>query len=360
MKILLTGLSGRQQGKQMSKNFTGRAIDSNYIYSALKDNHDVQFREIVPGEDLNVFDKIIFGMVNITGAYGRGCVHPLQLMADVPVEKVLIFYEDWQLSNALKSYKQFVNTSDEKNIQRIIGASPRFYEISEENFDLHKFMKMINALDAGEYDVLIPGFKWGDKEIYREYMPCKNIYKFDLSPYFIEDFNIINVPFNPEDYKAKMNCHLLNKLGEITKSEIKRMNVSPEECEIFNGSLRSKTIKFDTETDVFYNSMKYKSIMVPKYDHNGSGHWRSRWIFAAFGNGYVISESDNKDFEMLGIPNVNILSLPIEEQMEYVKLLKQQIVANISTKEEVQQALNIALGAKEPIIPKTVEESLFY
>ena len=104
MKILLTGTSGRQKGNQLKKNLSGRAVDSNYIYQALKGHHQVQFRDIVPGEDLSQFDKIIFGMIDISGVYGRSCIMNLQLMADIPKEKVIIFYEDWKLSKLKKLF----------------------------------------------------------------------------------------------------------------------------------------------------------------------------------------------------------------------------------------------------------------
>ena len=173
------------------------------------------------------------------------------------------------------------------------------------------------------------------------------LYPIDLTPYFCEDFGITNEEFDLEKFKAKKDKHLLNKLGKITKKELKAMNVTEEQCDIYNGSLMSKGIKFKTEFDVFENSKTYKSIMVPKYDHHGSGHFRSRWIFAAFGNGYVLSdhgEDPNRDFDELGIPRVNILDLPLEEQVENVKLLKKKILDTLSTKEDMKQQLEDALN----------------
>jgi hypothetical protein len=345
MKILLTGLTGRQKGKQLKKNRSGRAIDSNYIYKALKDmGHAVQFREIHPGEDLNKFDKIIFGVIDLSGVYGRSCILPMQQMADVPKEKVIIFYEDWKLSKMKEVYHRFTKASREENIAHIIGRNPRFYDIAEEDFDVDKFLKMVTALENGEYNIMIPSFKWGDKEIYRKHMPFKKVFPIDLSPYFIEDFGLVNEPFDEEKFKKKIDKHILNKLGKISNAELKRMGVTAEECDIFNGSIRSKDMKFDTEYDVFLNTTRYKSIIIPKYNHNGSGHFRSRWIFAAYGNGYVISETDNKDFEMLGIPNINILKLPIDEQIKHVKLLKEKIVENLSSKEDVMNIIEQALN----------------
>jgi hypothetical protein len=344
MKILITGLTGRQQGNQLKKNLSGRAVDSNYIYKALKDaGHSVQFRRIIDGEDLNQFDKIIFGVIDLSGMYGRKAIKPLQQMADVPKEKVIIFYEDWKLKKMNEVYHRFTKVSDEENTAHIVGRNPRFYDIAEEDFDVKKLMKMIRALENGEYNVMIPSFKWGDKDIYREHMPFQKVFPIDLSPYFIEDFGLVNEPFDEEKFKKKIDKHILNKLGKITKAELKRMGVTAEECDIFNGSIRSKDMKFDTEYDVFLNTTRYKSIIIPKYDHHGSGHFRSRWIFAAYGNGYVISESDNKDFEMLGIPNINILTLPVDEQIKHIKLLKEKIVENLSSKEDVMSVLEKAL-----------------
>jgi hypothetical protein len=293
------------------------------------------------GEDLNKFDKIIFGMVNISGMYGRYSLEFFQELATVEPEKLILFYEDWQLSIQTQGWKKWYDMNDKELQDDILKpGGKRFYSMPTEQFNFDWIRTMTTNVIEGKYNIMIPSFKWGDKDIYREFVNYKELYPLDLSPYFIDDFNLINEPFSKEKYLNKLDKHVLNKLGNVTKKEIAAFGITEDELDAFCGTAKSKGVKFDTEYDVFENTKRYKSIVVPKYNHHGSGHFRSRWIFAAYGNAYVLSEPDNRDFEMLGIPNVNILKEDVDTQIDYVKMLKEKMNEYLTPMDELQKSLN--------------------
>lgn len=290
------------------------------IVKALEESgHTVEWRRIVPGEDLSSYDVLWINLAPLNSLNGRqGAMGSLYALSSG--KPAVGFFDDWQFSSvfnacrALKNhpellYKYLVSgpRGDEgatyysladatAALERIRAADPEtgakcaasryFFNETDEIVKPYedRLVKTAEAmLEERWARGLVPAcpmYSFGDRSLVRKRMPktMGPIEALDPSS-TIYDILQTSEPLPPEEKERSW------VLGALMPHDTWLERKSPDwEVEIIGSRKLIRKYggqRLDTEADVlaFYN--KHWGILSPPYPHAGSGWWRSRFMYAA-------------------------------------------------------------------------------
>lgn len=320
MRILFTGSTSKQTDDNAWKRARVKRIDDSSIIcnSLRKQGYIVDRKKIKWGDDLSQYDMAIVG-VGCFGSnnYSGDIFNSLYALHKIP--NSLVFYEDWKIDANMKSFSGMLKSGAlEKSVSKKWNNGSYFYGgVDNPNFDINIAKQVIQNLNNGFYDALIPAFDWGNKDIVRKIIKSKNIYNVDLSPYVVENWNL---DLRPEP-KDKMKAYMLASLVDHRRW-VKKMQLTWPV--VYYGAKSIKdSIKLETETDVYNECGKYRVILCPEYPHSGSGWFRIRYIYAALQRSIILTSLN--DLQALGVPYKNIERLSDKELNEYAAMQREAI-----------------------------------
>jgi len=319
-KILFTGSTSKQTDDNAWKRARVKRIDDSSIIcnSLRKQGYIVERRKIKWGDDLSQYDMAIVG-VGCFGSnnYSGDIFNSLYALHKIP--NALVFYEDWKIDSNMKSFSGMLKSGAlEKSVSKKWSNGDYFYGgVDNPNFDINIAKKVIQNLNDGFYDALIPAFDWGNKDIVRKIIKSKNIYNIDLSPYVVENWNLDLRPETQEKKKAYMLASLVDHRRWVKKMQLTWPVV------YYGAKSIKDSIKLETETDVYNECGKYRVILCPEYPHSGSGWFRIRYIYAALHRSIILTSLN--DLKALGITYKSIERLSDKELDEYAAMQRKAI-----------------------------------
>ena len=343
MKLLLTGSNSRQCG--VARLNSKRIFDAWNLNQMLKTFADVDFMPATNSIDYSQYDAVIVGF----GAMGSS-TYPYLLQALYAIGKndnCIIYLEDWKcpksITSGLKStYERGYDTFVKKVFNKSWSNGAKFYMGTDGKIDpetvWHGVEKAYTQAKSCKY--LIPAFEWGDKKIVSDYLgtPRDNLLWFDETPYFIEQQDVKDMPYNPDRKRRFFYCGLSNQDSWLKKQKVMELT----DC--FGPSPYEKIA---TEAEVNQKHNEYLGIAIPEYYHAGSGWLRFRYIYGAMAkNVFMIGE---KDANALGVTPVKQFDSLTDQQLEEIAMSTYEAVKkHIPTKEDaclkLKQQFNDALN----------------
>lgn len=296
MKILFTGCTSKQTDDDAHLRAHVKRIDDSTIIceSLKKQGFSIDRKRVRWGDDLSEYSLAIVGI----GAFGSSNYSKRifgALYAISKVDRVLIFHEDWKITETMSTFTKALDDSFfEKAKTKKWSNGQYFYDdVDHPDFDPDLLKKIIKNIVEGKYDALIPAFDWGNKQLVRNIIKSKNIYNVDLTPYVLQKWNIPLVVDQKPKEKKHMLASLVDHRSWVKKNKLK-WNV-----DYYGAKTIENAIKLETEFDVFEKCGEYWSILCPEYPHAGSGWFRIRWVYAAIHKSILLSSP--KDLEALGL-----------------------------------------------------------
>lgn len=302
MKILLTGSNTRQCNLARLNN--KRAFDAQILNRVLKTFADVDFMPADKNTDYDKYDVVISGY----GAMG-GPAYPYLLQALYAIgksDRAIVFFEDWKgplaSSEGLKStYERGYDRFVEKVFNKKWGNGTRFYKGTDGAIDPETTWRGIEKLykQPRECMYLILAFDWGDKHIVSDYLniPYEHLLWYDESPYFIEDWGIKDMPYNPNRKRKFFYAGLTNQDAWLKKQNIFDLTdcFGPPPYE-----------KIPTEAGVNQKHNEYLGNAIPEYYHGGCGWQRLRYIYGAMAkNVFMLGDRDAKALGITPVPRID-------------------------------------------------------
>lgn len=321
MKIIMTGFTALQIGT------TNRAIAKidvpGSIVDALRANgHEVEWRKVMPGEDLSGFDVAWVNLSALHSLNGRaGAMGALWTLASgLPA---VGFFDDWQApsitfngARALIKRPQIMykyllvgaaHRGDEDATyysreaanaarDRIVAVNPEIArKIYVERFYLYDTDEQVKPvertllasaealLDARWHAGMVPVcpmYAWGDRTLVRKRVPkaLGPIEALDPSP-TIYGALAQHDPLPPDEKKREWVLGALMPHDAWVDKGTWSWPVS------FVGSKKMVRAKngdrLKTEGEVIQRYNEHWGILSPPYNHSGSGWWRSRFMYSA-------------------------------------------------------------------------------
>ena len=339
MNILFTGSTVKQCDNNANKRAKINRIDDSTILcnSLLKSGHNLERRHISWGDDLSKYDLAIIGL----GAFGSSNYHYIMNAIYVisNVKNVIIFHEDWKIESTMQSFRRALKEDTfEKMSKKQWSNGTRFYTGTDsEFFDFNKVRDNIQRVVNGEFNCLIPGFNWGDKNIISDILNItkEKLNYIDLTPYVLKDSEILKR--DNIDYSTRSKKYMLASLVDHSSWVKKQGFTIPVD---YYGCNKLKSKVLDNEIDVFNTMYNYWGILSPKYPQSGSGWFRIRYIYSAFNKNILIM--DKKDSEALGIRHIDKIEdlKTLREVVDYSEEQSKAILSHITTIDEFDNKLN--------------------
>lgn len=339
MKILMTGFTALQIN---TEHRTIQKIDvpASIVEALQSVGHEVDWRRVIPGEDLSSYDVLWINLGPLNSLNGRqGAMGALYaLSSGIPA---VGFFDDWQFAsvfNACRSlvrhpeilYKYLLSGADVRGdeaatyysraeataaLERIVASNPEaakkcavgryFFNDNDETIKFYEGQLVQTAQTllaerwANGLVPVCPMYAFGDRSLVRKRMPVEmhGIEALDPSATI---FNILNTS-SPKPPSEKKKAWVLGALMPHDAWLEKKSIEWPVEIVGSRKLVRKYGgQRFDTEADVlaFYN--EHWGILSPPYPHAGSGWWRSRFMYAARVKSILVT--DKGEGKPLGTP----------------------------------------------------------
>lgn len=333
MKILMSGATSLQVKPPEKRRSSVIKIDvPGAVVDALREaGHTVDWRAVVPGEDLSSYDALWLNLAGVNSVNGTPGAIGLLWAASQEQVPAVIFLDDWKTKLTYQQLRTFTlrETGSIYFDRHLLSgirdllpdAKPTHYTFESADTEWKRVVAELNLTEteadkirptpfykqredfsAAEWQALwpsilsgalallhgrkrsavgIPAYQWGSDDIVRPTLPAPigaaGFMRID--PSFIAT-DIVNdtadrIDLRPDDrVKAWGLAGLADHTDWITEY------LPDIEWPVHTVGHRSNR-KVKTEQDVveFYSSTS--AILSPSYYHAGSGWWRSRFIYAA-------------------------------------------------------------------------------
>jgi len=323
MKILVTGSTRRQTGAKCK---VQKINDMAIIVQGLREiGYEVDWKKPSFNMDLKGYDLAIIGIGQFNSFNSMLINEALFLIDKIPC---ILYFEDWQITSFMKSIESISKNSN----QLMRGFYESVGELSLTDFkNLVHNIQSLNTKVEPNVHALIPAFEWGNKrKVLKILKSFKTIDSIDLTPYAI-DSRILNRDFIPfkkmEDRKHKW--FLASLQGH--ESWIKKRHLN-----FMFDSYGTKGNRLETEYDVFLKLGEYVGNLCPQYPQEGSGWFRSRFIYSAYSDS--ILTTTGLDTQVLG-DTFNYTTSQVEnssnsELEKIAKGQKEVILKYVTTKDQ--------------------------
>lgn len=261
MKILLTGFTGVQAHASVGQLELISNLAS-LVYAMEDLGHEVEWRPAIPGEDLDMFDKVIVsvnGVASWVAPFALGGLYCIGKRQDA-----IITYDDWQ------GVKAFGSGNPEK--EQAVVWNPKLGRLNHEEAFNDPTTKLYidEAVEELCYihrrKTLLPLFRYGDIEKLK--LGAPNALRYDPSPYMdIYEYADMDKQrtwvyaglsdkaswFKRQSFAWEVEKYGVRKLGQPRVKEAMLANIYSERW----------------------------GVLSPPHDHEGSGWFRVRFLMAA-------------------------------------------------------------------------------
>lgn len=268
-RVLLTGAT-RVQANDTDRVKLHYASNPMCLYAALRrTGYEIDWRPVVPGEDLSGYDAIISGIAPVLSSWGSKHVYgALWALAQNKPKALLV--DDWQVKNIAADLKGVPNRAD----RLMHPKMPRAGRPEAETM-IDMLLVMCDYLGGKTWmePTLGSFFDWGNRELFVRGTKIGEMIGFDPTV-FQPDYGI-----RPSDQKEK--AWVLASLGDHTKWMGKLGLEWP--VKTFGRKQWGDKKEFDErlqEPDLMRVYEANWGVLSPKYEHAGSGWWRARFDYA--------------------------------------------------------------------------------
>ena len=338
MKILVTGFNALAIGTARSP--LNIATSARILPKVLEElGHDVVQKEIVPGEDVSMYDKVfvfVFGPNSLSARYWYGAAYTIIKRPDA-----IVSIDDWQTKDSVSGFRTFSNghwriwkkVSKAGNpVGKVNWDEAQPYKKEIEDLVDHFAHKewphklLIPAYDGGNYDEL--GMK--AKEI-TNWDPSAYTDTYLKSPDNQEDLLSVYAPNDGIKENAWVCASLVSKQGWLSKENFNwRVKTFGNQRE---GQTRLK------EHEMFQEYRKVWGVISPPHYHTakGSGWWRVRYKMALDAKCIVYAHPE--EAKILGLKvDLNKIENSSKEELieiarEHMDCLKSKFWSRERTKE---------------------------
>jgi hypothetical protein len=315
MKILVTGMNKQQCTENYYKTSQMKIIPSHIsLLACLRDmGHTVEQRIINIGENLSSYDKIICYIHNPSGF--AGFVYNALWLINERKDDVILAFDDWQIDSI---YKGISSLSDETKLFR------EFVRKSQENIPdniedyTDKMLSGIDVIISKKNKMLISAFSNGDLTKLLDYDKDK-LYSFNPNPYHI---NIQADFFFGEKEKV---FNFAGLMQDKTKKWLKSQDISGWNLKQY-GSRKDGQDRL-TEPNMVNVYAQQWGILMPPYNHAGSGWWRARPLQVADAGSIIIGGKEElmiiyKNEEASSITAKDLINMTDKQLIDFSELQK--------------------------------------
>ena len=281
MKILVTGFNALAIGTARSP--LNIATSARILPKVLQElGHDVTQKQIIPGEDVSMYDKVfvyVFGPNSLSARYWYGAAYTIIKRPDA-----IISIDDWQTKDSVSGFRTFSN-GHWRIWKKVSQAGNPVGKVNWEEAQPYKkeIEDLVDYFAHKEWPhkLLVPAYDGGNYEELG--MKAKEIINWDPSAY---TDTYLKSPDNQEDLlssfapndgikeNAWICASLVSKQSWLEKQEFNwRVKTF--------GNQREKQTRLK-EHEMFQEYRKVWGVISPPHYHTakGSGWWRVRYKMA--------------------------------------------------------------------------------
>ena len=300
MKILVTGFNALAIGTARSP--LNIATSARILPKVLQElGHDVTQKQIIPGEDVSMYDKVfvfVFGPNSLSARYWYGAAYTIIKRPDS-----IISIDDWQTKDSVSGFRTFSN-GHWRILKKVSQAGNPVGKVNWEEAQPYKkeIEDLVDYFAHKEWPhkLLVPAYDGGNYEELG--MKAKEIINWDPSAY---TDTYLKSPNNQEDLlssfapndgikeNAWICASLVSKQSWLEKQEFSwRVKTF--------GNQREKQTRLK-EHEMFQEYRKVWGVISPPHYHTakGSGWWRVRYKMAL--DAKCIVHAHPEEAKILGI-----------------------------------------------------------
>lgn len=335
MRILITGMNKNQcvenfwQGQQL------KVIPSHLSLTAcLRDmGHQVEQRNITIGEDLAEYDEVIVFIHN-PGGFAERFYQGLWAIHKRP--DCILAFDDWQTRTMYHNIKRhrlperlFKEYLKERHKNTIPPNIEDYQEQLQDAIDIIMDMKnrmLISAFAGGDISLVLPDYP---KELLFQYNP--NPYHFNRKP---------EVSLFPEPKQRVFNFAGL--MQNKTEGWLNRQGIDETSWPLKQyGSKNNGQDRVTEDVMVTIYSQQW-GILMPGYNHKGSGWWRARPLQVADAGSILIGDPKEmmiyyKDEELANITAKDLINKSDLELEAIAKAQQDAIYKNHPLDKNIQK-----------------------
>lgn len=259
MRILLTGMTRMQAGKELRRQYN---TSINAFYNALTQaKHVVEWRPLEFDEKhlATRYDLVILGLGTISEF---SCTYLYHALLASRFPNVVYLVNDWKANTTIKLlmegdlFRDFVLRNNSGKIERkkLIEMSSYLDTQRQHMFD---GKKLIGPFFEG----------WGNRAIITEGTPFKEVYEYDPSAFYLKHWKDIKIA------ATRKKQWVYGALADYSKWHARLQSTWP-------------ILSFNKKTFIPEESLvreyyaKSVGIIMPRYKASGSGWWRARYCHA--------------------------------------------------------------------------------
>lgn len=290
MQILMTG-SSIAQANALKKRIIQKIDVPLQIKGQLEAlGHEVDWRPVGIGEGLGRYDLLwVYGAPpgSIQAPYGMctswGLYQALAL--NLPI---VFFFDDWKIKNVFNDYRSLARGRAKQTLKIMPSTGRYLYRgdlvTAAEHADvLGDLAKQIGERDPAFWKrvtSVIPKYSgWGDKSLVETIMTFP-VMEYDPSQTAFDVVGDTLVEHPTSDLLTDRMARWFLASLSIQTQWIDKLKLAWSVDMI--GSTKLKNPRLKTERDVFLEYTKYAGALAPPYYHDGSGWFRSRYVYSAY------------------------------------------------------------------------------
>ena len=355
MRILVTGGTSKQTKPPEQRGNSGSTtIDvPAYIVEAMElAGHEVEWRNVRPGEDLSGFDLIWMGWapwLSRTTPETFGAMWAWK--SGLPM---VVFLDDWAFHQGFSHL-------------RTICKRPEHYLCRSEFFGGRakwtdeQLTEMFPLID-GVYDEMVdpslwrsnivlatPQYGWGSTEVVRQAKDWagwgdRPIFKLDPSGHVVAkeelELAIQRVPMRQERWALAS----LSPQKEWVDKQLLQVPVAYFGCRSLHRK-GTESPRLKTEADVVFEYAQSAGVLAPPYNRlKGAAWFRSRWLYGALGGAAVLSDPEDA---LPGVPHQTgreIEAMTSIERAFYAMQQSEFVLSNIWSTEKFNEQVARIVG----------------
>lgn len=302
MKILCTGMNKMQCTKDFFLRQQLRVVPSHYsVIRCLEDmGHEVEQREVVPGEDLSSYDEMIF-YIHSPQSFCQNLYTGLYALSQH--KNAIIAFDDWQIDqiyNGIEGFKKNLYEEGDKAYREyLISLQNTQYEISELKKYHTNYQEAVEIILNKSNRLLVSAFAHGDLSLLKLGWNTEKMFRFNPNPYHLNrtpennfgsnTFDMFGADVDPEEKVKEWN------FASLVQNKTKKwLNAQEVNWPInFYGSRRGEhKCERLTEDEMCRVFAQQWGCLMPGYHHKGSGWWRARPLQVADAGSILIGDKE--------------------------------------------------------------------
>lgn len=291
MKILITGMNSLQSTENYYLRQELNVVPTQYsLLACLRDmGHEVEQRQVIVGENLDHYDKVIAFIHNPAGFAGylyNG------LWAIYARPDCILSIDDWQADSI---WKGLTDLTEETLFRPYLRDRAPLIPDNVEDY-APQLLEALDTVRAMKNKMLIAAFQGGDISKMVPWYPKELVYTYHLNPYHLnrtpangftgEDDGLLVDDMTIRPDQKQREWAFVSLVQGRTRKYLSKLELSwPVNCfGGMRGEFKSPRLK---EPEMCSAYQDHWGCLVPQYYHAGSGFWRPR-VFQVVDAGSIL------------------------------------------------------------------------